>query len=144
MDFIKHNMPVIIDETHICVRIREILGECDEIFAPEKSQNMESNDEDDDDSSINNEENKSDGDEDDDGDDDEFYDDGLEYNPVRLDHDNDIENYIHGGEWILEITTNDHNGDTPNSLEFDNIREEMWSENSNIPVTTKGHSPITV
>ncbi|GKA55553.1 hypothetical protein Tco_0754625 [Tanacetum coccineum] len=105
---------------------------------------MESNDEDDDDSSINNEENKSDGDEDDDGDDDEFYDDGLEYNPVRLDHDNDIENYIHGGEWILEITTNDHNGDTPNSSEFDNVREEMWSENSNIPVTTKGHSPITV
>ncbi|GJS28157.1 putative RNA-directed DNA polymerase [Tanacetum coccineum] len=98
---------------------------------------MESNDEDDDDSSINNEENKSDGDEDDDGDDDEFYDDGLEYNPVRLDCDNDNENYVHGGGWIPEITTNDHNGDTPNSSEFDNIREEMWSENSNILVTTE-------
>nr|GFA15653.1 cytochrome P450 [Tanacetum cinerariifolium] len=36
MDLINHNMPIIIDEVHTCIRIREIPGECNEFFAEEK------------------------------------------------------------------------------------------------------------
>ncbi|GKG55910.1 hypothetical protein Tco_0574804, partial [Tanacetum coccineum] len=37
MEHIQHNIPVLIDEIHVCVRIREILGECDEVFEAEKT-----------------------------------------------------------------------------------------------------------
>ncbi|GJV91217.1 hypothetical protein Tco_1539030 [Tanacetum coccineum] len=37
MEHIQHDIPVTIDGVHICVRIREILGECDEVFPIEKS-----------------------------------------------------------------------------------------------------------
>ncbi|GKA99178.1 RNA-directed DNA polymerase, eukaryota, partial [Tanacetum coccineum] len=36
MDLINHNMPIIINEVHTCVRIREIPGECNVFFTEEK------------------------------------------------------------------------------------------------------------
>nr|GEZ29398.1 hypothetical protein [Tanacetum cinerariifolium] len=44
MDLIQHNMPIIINEVHFCVKFREIQGECDEIFPVEKSESYESDD----------------------------------------------------------------------------------------------------
>ncbi|GJU35692.1 hypothetical protein Tco_1184046 [Tanacetum coccineum] len=35
MDLIQVNMPVLVDGTHVCIRIPEMVGECDEICKPE-------------------------------------------------------------------------------------------------------------
>ncbi|GKA12792.1 RNA-directed DNA polymerase, eukaryota [Tanacetum coccineum] len=45
MDFILCNMQVTIDDVHVCVRIREIMGECEEVFLPEKQMASDSEDE---------------------------------------------------------------------------------------------------
>ncbi|GKC30767.1 RNA-directed DNA polymerase, eukaryota [Tanacetum coccineum] len=38
MEIIQHNMPVIIDDIHVCVRIRELIGECKEICSSKKDE----------------------------------------------------------------------------------------------------------
>ncbi|GKE17642.1 hypothetical protein Tco_1425219 [Tanacetum coccineum] len=35
MEYIQANMPVLIDGVHVCIRIRELLGECDDIYRSE-------------------------------------------------------------------------------------------------------------
>ncbi|GJZ18112.1 RNA-directed DNA polymerase, eukaryota [Tanacetum coccineum] len=40
IEIIQHNLPVTIDGNHVCVRVRELVGECDEIWQREKLQKL--------------------------------------------------------------------------------------------------------
>ncbi|GKA65553.1 hypothetical protein Tco_0765260 [Tanacetum coccineum] len=90
MDFILCNMPVTIDDVHVCVRICEILGECDKVFMPEKHMVSESDTEDD--CSSNNDyalrDNQEDGD--------DLFDDGSECNFTVKDFEGDDELLVNG------------------------------------------------
>ncbi|GKA24820.1 hypothetical protein Tco_0710853, partial [Tanacetum coccineum] len=131
MDFIQHNMPVIVDGVNICVRIREIHGECDEIFKDVPPGNTSLDDED---SSTNNDGNDGGHNNDDD---DESLDEGFDdYDDFELDF---------GGGWVPESDA-ERNCESPNSSEFDNISlaQEKASENSKNPVNNNSQRMVTV
>ncbi|GKC10162.1 hypothetical protein Tco_1001772 [Tanacetum coccineum] len=44
IELIHHNMPVIINDIHTCVRIREIMGECDDVFTDENIKDSDTED----------------------------------------------------------------------------------------------------
>ncbi|GJU79205.1 hypothetical protein Tco_1276275 [Tanacetum coccineum] len=103
MELIQVSMPVIIDEVHVCIRIREIPGECDEIFKPETSIVKDSYD--DSTTSHGDDLDTQDDDEDEDEDDDE---DDLFDDNYKDDTDNelflngDADYLMHDGGWIRE------------------------------------------
>ncbi|GJV97612.1 hypothetical protein Tco_1549189 [Tanacetum coccineum] len=132
MDFIQHNRPVIVDGVHICVRIREIHGERDEIFKDVPTGNTSLDDED---SSTNNDGNDGVHNNDDD---DESLDEGF-------DDDNDDFELDFGGGWVPERDA-ERNCESPNSSEFDNISlaQEKASENSKNPVNNNSQRMVTV
>ncbi|GJU58061.1 hypothetical protein Tco_1235827 [Tanacetum coccineum] len=137
MEIIQHNMPVIVDNTHVCVRIREIQGECDEILPLEKNLQTDSDIE----STDNNdnvdyedEENKG---EDEDVDED-LFDEGTD-GDLFCNELNEVFKY--GGGWIQEV----NKGEASNSIrssEFDNIRHSQ-PEYSNSPEYIKSQSSPT-
>jgi hypothetical protein len=83
MELIQHNLPVTIDGIHVCVRIRELVGECDEIWVPDKIVDTAV-----DDNSTN--KNDTDGEEDTDDDEDLDYD-GSDCDIFNEDFQNDAE-----------------------------------------------------
>ncbi|GJZ18600.1 hypothetical protein Tco_0554723 [Tanacetum coccineum] len=117
MEVIQHNMPVVIDEGHFCVRIKEIMGECDEVLSDEKtivSKSDEDYSSSNDDSSgkevVHSEE-----------DDDDFYDDGSDYN-FFTDEVNEIQG---GGGWIRNDVGDTKDISYPQSSKSDNIQNGM-------------------
>ncbi|GKD90472.1 hypothetical protein Tco_1365979, partial [Tanacetum coccineum] len=107
MEVIQHTMPIIVDGVHVCIRIREIIGECNELLPPEKNANTPLNDREDD-----------------------YYDDdsGYEINPP----DND---YRGGGGWIQdEVDKSDDDDSMENeslaSSKFLNVRHVGSLENN--------------
>ncbi|GKB50107.1 RNA-directed DNA polymerase, eukaryota, partial [Tanacetum coccineum] len=84
MELIHHNMPVIIDDIHTCVRIREIMGECDDVFTDE---NIEDSDSEDDYNSSPNINTENEAQDEDDGD---FFDDESDCNLFSGDEDDVI------------------------------------------------------
>ncbi|GJR52191.1 hypothetical protein Tco_1402712 [Tanacetum coccineum] len=142
-------MPVNVDELHVCVRIREIEGECDEMFTTRKSKKPESSE----DESINKV-----------GDDDNYGGNGGAFGEQKGDNGNDEDFYDNrdkdlfndegddeqpgvGSGWINDIARagdatplkrrySERGGDSPMSSEFDNIRQQVLAlaNNSNIQV----------
>nr|GEY67534.1 cytochrome P450 [Tanacetum cinerariifolium] len=103
MEFIQVSIPVIIDEIHVCIRIHEILGECDEIYKPETSIVKDSYDDSTtshgDDSDTQDDDEDKDGDEDEDDLFDDNYGDDTD-NELFLNGDADY--LMHDGGWIRE------------------------------------------
>ncbi|GKE15107.1 hypothetical protein Tco_1422684 [Tanacetum coccineum] len=121
MEVIQHNMLVVIDEVHFCVRIKEIMGECDEKTIVSKSDEdySSSNDDSSGKEVVHSEE-----------DDDDFYDDGSDYN-FFTDEVNEIQG---GGGWIRNDVGDTKDISSPQSSKSDNIQNGMLPENSNIQV----------
>ncbi|GKD26831.1 RNA-directed DNA polymerase, eukaryota [Tanacetum coccineum] len=90
MEFIQTNMPVLVDGVHVCLRIREIQGECDEIYTSKKTANS-SYPVKEDEASINRVEQKEDSDTDD------FDDDASD---EELFMDKCEKEYLNEGDWI--------------------------------------------
>ncbi|GJT29449.1 putative RNA-directed DNA polymerase, eukaryota, reverse transcriptase zinc-binding domain protein [Tanacetum coccineum] len=87
MELIQHNLPVTIEGIHVCVRICKLVGECHEIWVPDK---LVAKDVDD------NSTNKNDTD-----DEEDLYDDGSDCDFFDEDYQNDVD-YPLGGGWIRE------------------------------------------
>nr|GFA81953.1 RNA-directed DNA polymerase, eukaryota [Tanacetum cinerariifolium] len=115
MDLIQHNMPIIIDEVHFCVRIQEIQGECDEIFLVENSESYEL---DDDRTTVQDEQGDS-NDENNEEDDDEYLDDV----DLMLDNEHGVIGDLSGG-WIRNESP--LKNASPRSSEFDNIQQPPY------------------
>ncbi|GJW87708.1 RNA-directed DNA polymerase, eukaryota [Tanacetum coccineum] len=124
---------IVIDDEHFCVRIKEIMGECDEVLSDEKSTDTEldedctsSNDDSFDKEDVHSEE-----------DDDDFYDDGSDCN-LFMDEVNEIQG---GGGWIQNDVGDYKDISSPQSSKSHNIQNENFTglilENSNIHTTTK-------
>ncbi|GJW02346.1 RNA-directed DNA polymerase, eukaryota [Tanacetum coccineum] len=136
---IQHNIPVLIDEIHVYVRVREILGECDEIFTAEKTTSESVFDKDhfgDNDDEADNE-NQLDKDHGEDmEDEDDIFDDGSECD-IFLQQD--FDNYQGEGGWIRdEVSGKDpgehHDKDSPKKGMVDDISEYL-----NTPVDLECH-----
>lgn len=117
MDVILHTLPVIIDNMHICIRIRELIGEYNNIL-PDKT-TTHSDDEDD-----------------------ELYDDGSEFELFQGDPEDEGDENFHGeGGWVKDDDKNCNS--SPMSSEFSGIQqllteiehmqERSSSENLNSP-----------
>ncbi|GKB62245.1 hypothetical protein Tco_0918431 [Tanacetum coccineum] len=114
MEDIHHNIPIIVDGTHICVRIRELPGECHEIWEPVKSTSKLN----DDNASTNKTVNYSD----EEDDDHEKLHDGSDYGLLdgEEEHrflDAEEEHRFEGG-WVKDDVVDDGNGE---NLKFSNV-----------------------
>ncbi|GKC18140.1 hypothetical protein Tco_1014922 [Tanacetum coccineum] len=107
-------MPVTIGEVHVCIRIREILSECNEICKPETSIVKDTGD--DSTSSHGDDSDTQDDDEDEDNDEDDLFDDNY-----GDDTDNELflngnaDYLMHDGGWIRE----DDHVDCENNVDMD-------------------------
>ncbi|GKA53323.1 hypothetical protein Tco_0746638 [Tanacetum coccineum] len=128
MEVIQHNMPV--DDVHFCVRIKEIMGECDEVLSDEKSTDTEL----DEDCTSSNDDSFGKEDVHSEEDDDDFYDDGSHCN-LFMDEVNEIQG---GGGWIQNDVGDSKVISSPQSSKSDNIQNEKFTglilKNSNIKV----------
>ncbi|GKC93799.1 hypothetical protein Tco_1159241 [Tanacetum coccineum] len=100
MDVIQHTLPVIIDNMHICIRIRELIGEHDNILPNNTNVEMETTDDEDD----------------------GLYDDGSEFELFQGEHEDEGEENFHGeGGWIKDDDNNCNL--SPMSSEFSGIKQ---------------------
>ncbi|GJV26076.1 putative reverse transcriptase domain-containing protein [Tanacetum coccineum] len=128
MELTQVNMPVVIDDTHICVRIREIMGECDEALLPEASTTAENDygtDEEDEYATDNDGGDDTEVEETVDCSDEDLYDDGSE---CDLFLDDDVVNIEHqmGGGWIREVNAEATNT-SPNISSSKNFQNKTSS-----------------
>ncbi|GJW37559.1 RNA-directed DNA polymerase, eukaryota [Tanacetum coccineum] len=119
MEVIQHNMPVVIDDEHFCVRIKKIMGECDEVLSDEKSTDTEL----DEDCTSSNDDSFGKEDVQSEEDDDDFYDDGSDCN-LFMDEVNEIQG---GGGWIQNDVGDYKDISSPQSSKSDNIQNENFT-----------------
>ncbi|GJV19481.1 hypothetical protein Tco_1368501 [Tanacetum coccineum] len=146
MEIIQHNMPVIIDDIHVCVRIRELIGECNEI-CPAKKVEYDDHTSSSDDDSVTNHDINTNGHESHEGnsdDDEDYFYDGGSGNELFLD------TYRHGGGWIRDeddqenYNVSSHGSGCDQRHDVNKPVGNMGEKNSNFLATTQSQSPEKV
>ncbi|GKE62044.1 hypothetical protein Tco_1512411, partial [Tanacetum coccineum] len=141
MDNIQHNIPVLIENVHTCIRIRELFGESDEIFSSHNTSESSNNSSPDNENTVNgyiSENNNEDDEEDID-----LFDDGDKCDDFLMRYGGSIQEREHVDDCNIMKSSELNMQSQTKSLD---LQEHPATENLNIPAsggsqTVKNESP---